>query len=701
MPRSIPSTPTEAAPDVEAVDVSVVIVNYNVKALLEQVLRSLARAEADLNVEVFVVDNDSVDGSVEMVQAQFPKVRVIANRENLGFGKANNQAIDQARGRYIFVLNPDTIVQEDTLTAFVRFMDEHPDAGAAGCAILNPDGTFALESRRAFPTPAVAFYRVSGLSKLFPNSARFGRYNMTHLPRDQKAEVDALSGSCMFVRRSALAFTHDEAEAHRSAGHDPLDLMREGQSGSGPGGFDEDFFMYGEDLDWCYRIQQAGWRIYYTPSTQIIHYKGESTKKGELRYVRLFYGAMLLFARKHFRGQYSPVFEWLLQLSIVARAALTLTMNVLRRYRSPLLDGALSYGALASVAAWRAHQTGVDFLGPTLLGGVAPLFAVSTVLGIRAAKGYRRNHANRLGPALFGPTVGLLVLSATLYFIQDIAFSRVVVLGAFGVTAVLLAALRLVRRRREAAQALDGRRLVVVGPHAEAERLRTLLHDQPGSPFRLLGYVAADASAPPRPDDALKRMGGQHQLRDVVRLHQITDVAFAADGVAHHTMFHLMRQLHDLPVQFRIFAAGGDHLIGKASIQDLATPGLLQAEDALGDLGSATGRRAFEVSVAIVSGLLSPGIALWAKARPEGVAGRLRQRARQWPEVLAGKRPLIGRRPADAAHTELPDGVFAVPESLQPVPIRPDDLARTYSFYMRNRSVALDAEILWKALRNL
>ncbi|MEM1093111.1 MAG: glycosyltransferase family 2 protein, partial [Bacteroidota bacterium] len=479
-------------------------------------------------------------------------------------------------------------------------------------------------------------------------------------------------------------------------------LLQRGERGSGPGGFDEDFFMYGEDLDWCYRIQQAGWRIYYTPSTQIIHYKGESTKKGELRYVRLFYGAMLLFARKHFRGQYALVFEWLLQLSIVARAALTLIMNALQRYRSPLIDAALAYGALVGVGAWRAAQTGVDFLGPALWGGVAPLFAISTVLGIRAAKGYRRNHANRLGPALFGPTVGLLVLSAASYFIQGIAFSRVVVGGAFGVTALGLVALRFIRRRRAAAQALDGRRLVVVGPQPEAERLRTLLHDQPHSPFRLLGYVAANEDSAPAPADTLKRMGSQHQLRDVVRLHHVTDVAFAANGVAHHTMFHLMQQLHDLPVQFRIFAAGSDHLIGKASVQHLAAPpGLLQAEEALGDLGSATSRRVFEVSIALVGLMASPVVALWAKVSPDGFAQRLRLRVRQWPDVLTGRRPLIGRRQADAAHTELPEGVFAVPESLQPLPTRPDDLARSYSFYMRNRSAALDAEILWKALRNL
>ena len=260
-PAPPPAPPPSDAPR-GAVDLSVIIVSYNVREFLEQALRSVRRASEGLRVEVFVVDNDSVDGSVEMVRAQFPEVHVIANRANVGFGKANNQAIRRAQGRHLLILNPDTIVQEDTLHTMVRFLDEHPDAGAAGCQILNPDGTFAPESRRGFPTPEVAFYRITGLSRLFPKSPRFGRYNLTYLPRDAVAEVDALSGSCMFVRHEALyqcgrrkagGQTEDRSSVVPSPDHAPRPTPHAPPDGAGL--FDEDFFMYGEDLDWCYRIQ--------------------------------------------------------------------------------------------------------------------------------------------------------------------------------------------------------------------------------------------------------------------------------------------------------------------------------------------------------------------------------------------------------------------------------------------------------------
>ena len=309
---------------IENVDISVVIVNYNVREFLEQTLRSIERASGELDVEIFVVDNHSSDGSIEMVWTQFPRVHVIGNDINAGFGKANNQAIREARGRYLFILNPDTIIREDTLSTFVRFMDEHPDAGAVGCKILNPDGSFAPESRRSFPTPSVAFYRIVGLSKWFPKSPRFGRYNMSYLSPDVVAEVDALSGSCMLVRNEALRRTFEAPAAP------PLNGMPT-RTYEGAGLFDEDFFMYGEDLDWCYRIQQAGWKIYYTPDTEILHYKGESTKKGELRYVFLFYGAMLRFARKHFKRRYSVLFLMLLRTGIVVRGGLHALTNWLKR----------------------------------------------------------------------------------------------------------------------------------------------------------------------------------------------------------------------------------------------------------------------------------------------------------------------------------------------------------------------------------
>ncbi|HMB92524.1 MAG TPA: glycosyltransferase family 2 protein, partial [Rhodothermales bacterium] len=400
----------------EVLDLSVIIVNYNVREFLEQALRSVQQASADLDVEIFVVDNDSVDGSVEMVETHFPKVHLIANKKNTGFSTANNQAIQQAQGRYLLILNPDTIVQEDTLTTMVRFMDEHPEAGALGCKIINPDGTFALESRRAFPTPRVAFFRMTGLSRLFPKSRTFGRYNLTYLPIDQEAEVDALSGSCMLVRHKAIYCGFSMADFRVEAPCDPIQNPKSKNEGAGL--FDERFFMYGEDLDWCYRIQQAGWKIYYTPETQIVHYKGESTKKGELQYVKLFYGAMLRFAEKHLHDRYSRLFVWLLHGGVVARAGMTVLANALRRLALPLLDVVLVAATVLVLGLLRSAQTGVE-VPPLFYALVAPGYALCTTVAIALIGGYRRSKRNRASPAWLGALLGLLIISTLSFFAKE------------------------------------------------------------------------------------------------------------------------------------------------------------------------------------------------------------------------------------------------------------------------------------------
>ncbi|MDX1531109.1 MAG: glycosyltransferase [Rhodothermales bacterium] len=476
-----------------AVDVSVVIVNYNVREFLEQALDSVERASAGLAVETFVVDNNSVDGSVEMVRERFPEVAVIANVENVGFARANNQAIRQARGRYVLVLNPDTLLQEDTLRTLVAFMDRHPEAGAAGCRILNPDGTFAPESRRAFPTPSVALYRMLGLSRLFPRSRTFGRYNLTYLPADAVCEVDALSGSCMMVRSAALGWSREEWATH---GGDGLPA----EPGHGAGLFDEDFFMYGEDLDWCYRIQRAGWRIYYTPATQIIHYKGESTRKGELRYVRLFYGAMLRFAEKHFAGEYSRTLAALIRAGIVVRGGLAAAAKAAGALAVPAFDFLAACLLGLAVGALWAEQAAVTF-GAVYYGVLVPAYALATVLGVAAAGGYRRGARARLRPVLSGPGMAFLAVVAVSFFIKQIAFSRATILFGFAATATVLALGRHLARRRHAGP----RRALLVGDAAEAVRLRELLGRRVAPPLDLVGYVAeaggarGRAGAPPGP----------------------------------------------------------------------------------------------------------------------------------------------------------------------------------------------------------
>ena len=277
---------------------SVIIVNYKVKHYLEQCLRSVAEASRGIAVEVIVVDNASGDGSVEYLRERFPDVTIIASEENLGFARANNLAIRNSHGQYVLLLNPDTIVAEGTFSDFISFMDSTPDAGGCGAYMLHTDGSFAPESRRGLPTPFVAFCKMSGLASLFPKSRTLGRYYMRYLNENEVNRIEIMSGAFMFLRRDAL----DKA-----------------------GLLDEDFFMYGEDIDLSYRILKAGYNNYFLPS-RILHYKGESTVKSSYRYVHTFYRAMELFFNKHY-AHYSILLSLPIKLAIWGRAMLAYAGN--------------------------------------------------------------------------------------------------------------------------------------------------------------------------------------------------------------------------------------------------------------------------------------------------------------------------------------------------------------------------------------
>ena len=259
-----------------SIDLSVIIVNYNVRYYVEQCLHSVYAAQGKYELEVFVVDNASTDGSVEYLTERFPNVRIIANNDNRGFSKANNQAIREAKGRYILLLNPDTFVTERTFTDCITYLDQHLEVGATGVSMYAADGRFAWESRRGVPTPWTSFCKMIGLATLFPHSRKFGRYHMRYLNREETNYIEIMSGAFMMIRHEAL---------------DKVGLL------------DETFFMYGEDIDLSYRIMLGGWRNAYVP-TPILHYKGESTQKSSYRYVQRFYEAMLIFFDKHFSRRY-------------------------------------------------------------------------------------------------------------------------------------------------------------------------------------------------------------------------------------------------------------------------------------------------------------------------------------------------------------------------------------------------------------
>ena len=281
---------------------SVVIVNYNVRHYLWQCLDSVVRASTGLDVEIFVVDNASTDGSIDYVSASFPNVKYICNTENVGFARANNQAIRQATGDIVLLLNPDTIVSEHTFAHCLHFFELHPRAGVLGVHMLNRDGSFARESRRGLPTPATSFYKMIGLCRLFPTHPRYGHYYMSHLPEYADGQIEVVSGAFMMLRRDTL---------------------------SQVGLLDEDYFMYGEDVDLSYRIGKGGWECWYTPSL-MLHYKGESAQNTSLRYVHSFYNAMLIFFRKHFARKYW--FSWLLvEVAVVLIGVMAYVRNWTRR----------------------------------------------------------------------------------------------------------------------------------------------------------------------------------------------------------------------------------------------------------------------------------------------------------------------------------------------------------------------------------
>ena len=274
------------------ITLSIVIVNYNVCGFLEQCLLSLADAVKEIPHEIFVVDNASTDGSDTYIPRRFPQVKYIYNTGNVGFARANNQAMALSSGRYVLLLNPDTVVGESVLSEACRFLDDHPDAGALGVKMLDGDGRFLPESKRGFPSPWVSFCKIFGLAKIFPRSPRFGRYHLRYLDENEINRVDVLSGAFMLLRRSTL---------------DRCGLL------------DEQFFMYGEDIDLSYRMTLTGRHNYYLP-LRIIHYKGESTKTESLRYVRIFYQAMLIFLRKHY-PHYKFFAQFSIRLAIYLRAS--------------------------------------------------------------------------------------------------------------------------------------------------------------------------------------------------------------------------------------------------------------------------------------------------------------------------------------------------------------------------------------------
>jgi len=565
---------------------SVVIVNYNVKYFLEQCLYSVLKAGQGIDMEVFVVDNNSVDGSVTMLKEKFSSVKIIENTDNKGFSKANNQAIRQSFGEYVLLLNPDTVVEEDTFSKIIAFMDAHPDAGGLGVKMLDGKGHFLPESKRGLPTPMVAFYKMFGLAKLFPKSKIFGRYHLGFLDKDKTHEVEILSGAFMLIRKNALEKT---------------------------GLLDENFFMYGEDIDISYRIVQAGYKNYYFPETRIIHYKGESTKKSSVNYVIVFYNAMIIFARKHFSKKNAKSFSFLIKAAIFFRALLAIAGRFMRLIFLPLLDAAVIFAGIYFIKNyWESH---VVFRGggsyPIEFIAIAvPLYLIIWLFSIYMSGGYDK--PVRPVKIILGITIGtIFILSVYALLGEHMRFSRALIILGAGWAAVSMTSIRyllnLMNFKNYKIGSGKNRHFVIVGDDDEAIRVAGLLQKTLINP----GFIGL-VSTGEKYDTAKGFIGNITQLADIIYIYKIDEAIFCSKSMPPQLIIDKMTELQATNIDYKIAPPESMSIIGSNSINTSGEMYVLNI-NAISRVSNRRSKRLLDMAAAVLLLLFYPVAALFVK----------------------------------------------------------------------------------------
>ena len=517
-------------------DLSVIIVNYNVKYFLEQCLHSVLNSSRNIKSEIFVVDNNSVDGSCLMIRDKFPEVHLIENKKNVGFARANNQAIKKAAGKYVLILNPDTVVEEDTFEKCLEFMETHDDAGSLGVKMIDGKGNSLPESKRSLPTPSVAFYKIFGLSALFAKSRRFGQYHLGYLDKEKIHEVDVLPGAFILVRRKLL-----------------LEI----------GLLDEDFFMYGEDIDLSYRIKLAGYKNYYFPKTTIIHYKGESTKKGSINYVVLFYNAMIIFAKKHFSRKNASFFSLLINIAIYFRAVFAILRRSIITTVNPILNILVIYLGYYFISPLWGNIIERSY-PQQYLNLVVPAYILVWIISIFLSGGYEK--LVKIGALFRGVIFGtffILVIYALLP--ENLRFSRALILFGTIWTLISTIGIRLMlyfvdKKNFKFEIFKKRRRIIIIGNKKESNRVYSILKQTQIKP-ELIGIVSPD-------EKSMKSdfIGNIIQIRDIVEINKVDELIFCAKDMTSQSIIKTMLQFTDKNIDFKIAPPESLSVIGSNSI---------------------------------------------------------------------------------------------------------------------------------------
>lgn len=638
---------------VGAPDISVVIVSYNICDLLSDCLRSIETASAGLAVEVIVVDNNSQDDTAAVIPTLFPWVRFVDVGSNIGFGKANNVGFGIATGGYILCLNPDTVLSSDTLRTMKQYMDEHPKVGISGCKLLNQDGTFQLACRRGFPTPWAAFSKIFGLQKLFPGSKLFGRYNQTWRSEDETYEVDAVSGAFMFLRREALLAVE---------------------------GFDPDFFMYGEDLDLCYRIQRGGWSVVYVHTTTTLHYKGVSTSRSELNEVRVFYQAMEIFVRKHF--SHSPAFLFFLRSGIWLRSFVASTAKAQDALFLAFVDICIVSCALL-FSTWIRFGSAFgfpDFAYPTAIVAVSLITSVSMFFSGE----YVPRRTNALLKTVFGYLTAFFILSALTYFFKDWAFSRGVLLLTIGLGIIGSVVVRVFLRIR-AGKRKQGTRAILYGADSSIEALYRQLAGDKKLRYTIVGKVGPRISVAKQ--EVIPTVATESSLARFVRENDIDEILISGVGTQKEVFDRLQLHAQLSSVKIRVVSDASEIISAKV-IEDLLGEGATTPRYEIAKPQYRVFKRVFDLVAGLF--LLSIGLPLLYLflEHPNIVL-------RDILRVMAGSQSLIGvYAESDESPMIAKRGLISLASIHDPGTLSEEAISRLNEYYIRQYTPVLDLEIL-------
>ncbi|MCF7797320.1 MAG: glycosyltransferase [Lentisphaeria bacterium] len=662
---------------------TIIIVNYNVKAFLQQALHSLYNSLTGISAEIIVVDNNSVDGSLQMLASTFPDVKVISNDKNLGFAKANNQALKISRGQYVWLLNPDTLVQEDTPAKLIAYMETHPKVGLCGCKILNADGSLQLACRRKFPTPWVSFTKLSDLAKLFPKSKLFGQYNLTYLDPDEETVVDAVSGSCMFARRDAV---------------------------DAVGFLDEDFFMYGEDLDWAYRFHAADWEVRYTPITSIVHYKGESSKYAGWDALGNFYRAMDIFARKHFRGLFWRPLHWMLRLGIFVRYMGSVIGRFSQDAWPVVVDvvGILGMMALSILVKFYKQDAFTAYVI------IASVYLLVWLLSFRSVGLYNR-YRYSISRAIVAVGLGFLFNVTLTFFFKQFAFSRQVLILVFVGIMIWVPGWRILagrRTRRRGSSPLDFRKTLIVGDLENARHIYSRLNTHLEYGYQPVGIVMEKRGTG---EEDSKVLGDLSDLPDLILIHNIREVIFASEQINLKQLFRYIPQLGKMGVNFRLVPGNLTFIIGKSSVEDIRDIQLVDMRfdyfrpwnrvmKRLGDLALTLLLSLSWWPITAIQARLKKfdkhstlsSAFLWDSGKQWGV---VKERLPMLREVWQGKMSLVGA-PIDLTldNDMVKPGIVSLEDIRQSNQLEENERIKLLNYYLHNQSFLFDLEILLKAI---